>query len=272
MIDAKIEYTSFNKLKFPATVYKYRTANNPYHRTILSERVVYFAAPETFEDEFDCRVPVRYDLLTEDEIFEQYYKLLEKDNPLWSQRHLRDETVRWCNLALLRDKNRLYNIEKIEWKELNERFGVLSLTPVNDNLSMWRKYSNNFNGFCVGFNSKKLFSGVGGGGDVSYVKDLPLISPFDSPEVKRTTLTFFKLKKWAFEKEYRLQNFWPGPIPLKNREYKVPQEAFTQLILGEKLSKKSKQEIIQMGKLINPKIKISIAIRSNKQVLITQEA
>lgn len=63
MIEPTIEHTTFSKLEFPKTVYKYRTAKNPFHRTILSKRIVYFAAPETFEDEFDCQNPERYDLL-----------------------------------------------------------------------------------------------------------------------------------------------------------------------------------------------------------------
>lgn len=268
MIESQIEPTTFSKLKFPKTVYKYRTANNPFHRTILSNRIVYFAAPETFEDEFDCRIPERYDLLTDDEIFEQYYKLLKEENPSWDPIYLRNEVVRWCNLGLLKDKNRLINIEKMDWEKLNQRFGVLSLTPVRDNLSMWRKYSNNLNGFCVGFISRILFKGIGGGGGISYVKDLPLINPFASPEAKRTALTFYKLNKWAFEKEYRLQNLWSHPVNSKEREYKVPPSAFTEIILGEKLSKKAKLEIIGLAKDINPKIQINIAARDNGQVLI----
>lgn len=110
-------------------------------------------------------------------------------------------------MGLIKDKYRLASIEKIEWQNLNKRFGILSLTPVKDNLSMWRKYSNNLNGFCVGFTSRILFEGIGGGRAISYVKDLPLINPLASSEAKRTPLTFFKLNKWKVEKEYRLQNF-----------------------------------------------------------------
>jgi len=157
MTEPKITTTTFSKLKFPATVYKYRTANNLKHLEVLSNRVLYFAPPKTFEDEFDCRIPERYDLLSDDDIFDQYYKLLKKDNPSCDSNFLRSEVIRWCNSGLLKDKRRLNHIEQKDWEELNERLGILCLTAIKDSLGMWTKYSNNFNGFCVGFNSRILF-------------------------------------------------------------------------------------------------------------------
>lgn len=265
----QIEYTDFDKLKFPEIIYKFRAANNPLHRTILSNQIVYFAAPNTFEDEFDCRIPERYDLLSDEEIFDEYYKLLRNNNPKWDPIYLSQEVTRHCNMGLLRDKERLDNIEEIEWEQLNERFGVLSLTAIKDNLSMWRKYSNNLNGFCVGFNSKILFKLAGGGGMVNYDIKLPLIHPFDIPEVKRNLLTFYKIEKFAFEEEYRLQKFWPYPIRTKERSFKVPCNAFEELILGANLSEKSRNEIIVLAKAINPKISINVATENNNKALIT---
>lgn len=142
------------------------------------------------------------------------------------------------------------------------------MTAVPDNIKMWRKYSNRFNGFCVGFNSKKLFKGMGGGGKVEYVKNLPVIHPFAPAIEKRTLLTFFKLNKWKFEKEYRLQNFWPNPIGDDERKWKFPKESFCEIILGEKLSNKSKQQLIAFALALNPKVEIKLASKENNFVLI----
>jgi len=38
----------------------------------------------------------------------------------------------------------------------DDRFGVLSLTPVPDSKEMWVKYANNYTGFCVGFKTLNL--------------------------------------------------------------------------------------------------------------------
>jgi hypothetical protein len=59
MYQLKSEYTSIDTLKFPETVYKYREAEKEWHRSILSEREVYFAPPGSFEDKLDCKIPTR---------------------------------------------------------------------------------------------------------------------------------------------------------------------------------------------------------------------
>ena len=73
-----MEYVSFGDLKFPKTVYKYRTIKDENHLSVLTDQVVFFAAPKTFDDDFDCRIPERFDLLTDDDIFDQYYKIFKK--------------------------------------------------------------------------------------------------------------------------------------------------------------------------------------------------
>lgn len=40
---------------------------------------------------------------------------------------------------------------------------------------MWDKYANNHKGICFGFDADKLFSVVGGGGEVIYADTLPEI-------------------------------------------------------------------------------------------------
>ena len=63
------------------TVYKYRDWGKPFHRKLLLEPSVYLSAPSDFEDPLDCKIPIRYDLLTDIEIFDQYYKESKSKNP-----------------------------------------------------------------------------------------------------------------------------------------------------------------------------------------------
>ena len=54
----KIASQPFEKMELPKTLYKYRCWNKELHRSILSDRIVYMAAPSTFEDPLDCKNPI----------------------------------------------------------------------------------------------------------------------------------------------------------------------------------------------------------------------
>lgn len=268
MKDIKADYTTFEKLRFPETIYKYREAENPIHLTVLTKQILYFAPPNSFEDKFDCKIPVRYDLLTDEEIYDKYYADLKTLNPNWDSIHLRNETIRYCNMGLLKNEKRLKLIEEDFWKIFNNRFGVISLTAVNDNLAMWEKYSLNFNGFCIGFDPKIIFRNMGGGGPVEYVSTLPIIRPFDTAEEIGLTQSLTKQKKWEFEKEYRVQKFWQRNIMNIEREHKIDPSAYTAIIIGDKVKSSIKKQLIDLAKALNPQIKINSAQQRLKNVLI----
>ncbi|WP_214826490.1 DUF2971 domain-containing protein [Chryseobacterium sp. ISL-6] len=47
-------------------------------------------------------------------------------------------------------------------ENVNRNFGIYSLTTKNSNLLMWSHYGNSHKGFCIGFNTEKLFKLVMG--------------------------------------------------------------------------------------------------------------
>ena len=109
--------------------------------------------------------------------------------------------------GLFRDKVRLEEHEEKFWQEFNNRFGVLSLTPVPDSKEMWMKYANNYTGFCVGFKTLELVKdqqNFGGGGEIWYFDDVPELVP-----AKQDRMILFQMqihskeRKWEFEREYR---------------------------------------------------------------------
>ena len=155
----KPEPSTFNELSFPDTVYKYREANNLKHRTIITEQTAYFASPDSFEDKLDCKIPIRYDLLNDDEIYDFYFQILKESHPEWDTIYLRHQAILWSKKWLLRDEKKNAKFEEYYWKELNERLGILCLTAEAENISMWRKYSDDLNGFCIGFNPRIVITG-----------------------------------------------------------------------------------------------------------------
>jgi hypothetical protein len=50
----------------PKILYKYRTTSE-LHMDILLKRQIFFSKAEYFNDPFDCFIPIRFDLLSEDE-------------------------------------------------------------------------------------------------------------------------------------------------------------------------------------------------------------
>ncbi|RZL04926.1 MAG: DUF2971 domain-containing protein, partial [Pedobacter sp.] len=241
---------------FPTTVYKYRATNDRWHWTILSEQVVYFAPPSSFEDKLDCKIPTRYDLLTDEEIYVMYYRTLREQHPQWDELYLHQQVTIWCNKGLMKNIELQKEWEAGYFKELDERLGVLCLTANCTNTDMWHKYSDHFDGFCVGFDPKVMFQFFGGGGLVDYVDEIPIIKPSDSMEVKMITSVYSKLKIWAFEQEYRTQIFNYHPLKTDQRKRKVPKDAFKELIIGHNVSKNNSVNLIQQATVINPNIRI----------------
>jgi len=244
----------FEEMDLPAILYKYRDWNNDNHKRILTDNEVYLSSPADFKDEFDCKVPIRYDLLTENEIYKKYLNSSKKENPHFSRQQHRKFATDWQKKGLMRDKKRLEDLDKEFFDRFNKLFGVLSLTAIPDNITMWEYYANQHSGFCVGFHTIPLCKQeqyFGGGGEVSYNDEFPIIKETDSLEKKHFLQIHSKLRKWEFEKEYRLTKF-----NIQNRQAKIPNEIFAEIILGAKMPDEIKKEIIDIASKKYPKAKV----------------
>jgi Mg2+ and Co2+ transporter CorA len=229
----------------PPILYKYRSWDDHYDKTILTEQHIFFAAPTSFEDPLDCKNKVRYDLLTDEEIFQKYLSDSQSKNPNFSKDEHRKWAKKHFEKSPLRNSAILDQMQKKKFEEYDKRMGVLSLTADPRNIRMWEKYSNNHKGFCVGFNTKSLFRSLGGGGMVDYVKELPEIHPFHSYEEQHYLQVFKKLAKWDFEKEYRTHIFSSSPKSKVDRIVKVPANSYNCLIIGAQMHKNQKEDLIK---------------------------
>ena len=80
--------TDKSKMEIPTVIYKYRRWTDIYEKRVITDREVYLSSPRKFEDPLDCKIPIRYDLLTEKDIFDKYLYHSKQDNPNWTrQRH-----------------------------------------------------------------------------------------------------------------------------------------------------------------------------------------
>lgn len=262
--------TVYHKLQLPDTVYKYRFWDDahPCHKTILTNQVVYFASPLTFEDPVDCKNLTRYDLLTDFEIYNKYLSESFKHNHGYTTGQHKAFADHWFERSPLRDKDavRQYMIEKLE--ELCNRFGVLSLTEKNALPEMWIKYSGGHTGICVGFDSKITFQFFGGGGKVDYYKVLPTIHPRPkhSFEEQMVLQVYSKEDKWEFEQEYRTQKlFSVDNATDEDRTIKLPKRAIKEVIIGALMQDDEKEKIYKIiaSKLPHVSIKQAMIYKDN---------
>lgn len=257
---------SFEEMELPPVLYKYRDWSNENHKRVLTHNELFLASPASFEDEFDCKVPIRYDLLTDKEIYDKYLKSSKTENPNFNRQQHRKFARDWQKKGLMRDKQRLEELDEEFFEKFNKLFGVLSLTAICNNIDMWNYYSDNGKGFCVGFNTIPLLNlskYFGGGGEVSYYDTLPIIKETDPLEKKHFLQIHSKLRKWEFEEEYRLTKF-----NIENRQAVITSEIFSQIIIGDKMCDDFKTEIINLSKNKFKNVLISVATIENKKVTI----
>lgn len=265
--DAHLESSKLipqNELVLPKTLYKYRSWKDEFHRKVLTHRQLFLSPPSWFEDPKDCKNPIRYDLLTDKERIQLIEHNLRESQPGKSRQVYRKMARDAYKNSGLRDDRVIMEQQEETFRLFDERLGVLCLTENFSSLEMWRKYSDNHNGYCVGFHPEKLSDFVGGGGNVEYVPELPTIYPYpmDSRNTQIIKQLFYKEDKWKFEEEYRNFRFTPNPMKMGDRIIILPHEAFKEIILGEKVSEKKKQEIID----VLPDELQNISIRQTKLV------
>jgi len=247
MIDNRFKILHDKSLmEIPSEIFKYRDWTNPNHKRIIVNKEVYLSSPREFEDKIDCKIPIRYDLLTEKDIFDKYLYHSRLDNPQWTRQQHREHAREWTKKSPLKDKKYLETFEKDFFEAFFDRFGVLSLTANYTSEEMWIKYANNHKGFCVGFNFDVMFKFLGGGGPVIYHDELPLIypEPKQSIDEQHVLQAYSKLRKWEFEKEYRTDRFSPIPLTLAQRRINLPANAYKQLIIGKEMTESDKADLI----------------------------
>lgn len=265
----EVKEMSFDEMPdIPETLYKYRVWDDNYQKTILTERTVFMAAPTSFEDKKDCKLLKRYDLMTEQDIYEKYLKTSKEDHPNWTRQQHRAFARNWTKKSPMKDKEFVKRQQEENFIEYDKRFGVLSLTANSSNLDMWNKYSNEGRGFCVGFNPKILFNHLGGGGPVQYYDKLPDILHNDEFEVERFKQVFSKERKWEFEQEYRTHKFSPNPATVNDRQIQVPKEAYKEVIFGWQMEDDMKNSIMAACKDQSLKVDFYISSISNELVSI----
>lgn len=224
-------------------LYKYRTWKEENHKDLIRKGVVYFAAPDSFEDTFDCNLP---EVFPEGErLFQMFYEKSIEINPNFTKKQHTEFATYWCEhspIANVAERDKLLEFFR---KEFSDRHGVLSLCKTANNDAMWEKYGDNHKGYCVGFDASILANYCSGGGDVQYVNGIPSIDFMnDSDNIKIEKQLLSKSQKWAFEDEYRFLRIGKGKaLTTQERVLAFPSNSVKIVCLGKSMKDEHKTEI-----------------------------
>ncbi|AYL94584.1 DUF2971 domain-containing protein [Mucilaginibacter celer] len=268
---SKPEIISLRDFEMPPMVYKYRDWNNDSHKKIITQREVYFAAPNQFEDELDCKNPTRWDLLTEEDILNKFYRDSQYKNPQYTIEQHMEYAIYWSNNTQVRNKDFIAQMQQESFNQYCERTGVLSLTEYPCETRMWEKYSSMYTGFCIGFDTKLMLPQIcNSGGKVIYHDELPIIHPFPKHSYINQALlqVFNKHNKWSFEKEYRAFKFRLNPFTKAERISVIHPDAVKEIILGFKISKENEDSLLSSIPSELNHVKIKKAFLQNDRVVV----
>jgi hypothetical protein len=250
---------NYDELYVPPVLYKYRTWSNPWHKTVLTNRELYLAAPSTFEDPLDCKVPDRYDLLTDEDLYKRFLKHSYTLHPHYNETQRHAFAEHWVKHTPLKDPVESKKNQQKIFEDFDRQIGVLCLTANPQRFEMWEKYADGHKGYCVGFHGKELFSDherFGFTGDVEYMDTLPIIHPDEELLDKAFKKVFSKLKHWEFEEEYRTTKIMEKPKNNDWRTVPVDSKKYVEIVFGAEISKSDKDEITLLATSSFPNIKL----------------
>lgn len=225
----------------PKTLYKYRDWYNDYHKKILTENQIFFPSQNAFNDPFDAAIPFRYDEkeMTPENIFKKLYETGRESMPHLSEAELINECYKQQNSGIFENGEYWKNYYEKYVESVKRNFGIFSLTTKCSNLLMWSHYANSHKGFCIGFNTEKLFNLVRGTiGTVVYDDVMPFAPMFDNGLEGITKLLNTKSNDWKYEDEYRMIKSLSA-----NKTFIFEENIIDEIILGLNMNEKSKNEI-----------------------------
>jgi len=140
-------------------LYKYR-AYNANSLSILINRKIWLARPESFNDPFDCNIKFKSEINSA--AFSMYL----------------DRTGRTSGNTSIDHEIFLKGLEAFRTEDI-AKFGVFSMSQKKDNILMWSHYADQHHGFCIEFvrSPDNLLGDIERTRPVDYHRDYPEVHP-----------------------------------------------------------------------------------------------
>ncbi len=150
--------TEFNEEFWKGQLFKYRPVLHPEYNPLhlIEQNKMRFSSPASFNDPFDCKVPIDFSQSSISKLKVYYRNLLL----IPSGDHF---TTMEANDIVEKDfkQNSREIIENGLAENLRnniEQYGIFSFSSNHDSILLWSHYADKHRGFCVGFSRKKVFT------------------------------------------------------------------------------------------------------------------
>lgn len=254
----------------PKLLYKYRDWSNEYHRRPITQSELWFASVTSFNDPFDCNIPIRWDLASPEYLKTLIIKHLKEDYPKTSLQELNNLADKKIKSGKYRDPEYLIRVDNEKRKDIERNFGICCLSKNRNSLLMWSHYANCHKGYCFGvdFNGLLEFFEELAKQNI-LIDDFPVIYDNDFPELipefqndSQFVLDQFryKAKNWEHEKEHRLV-YWGAT----NKPLILPKGLVNEIVLGCMIPTAHKNEILSILNRVGFSGKIFQAFRENEK-------
>jgi hypothetical protein len=230
-------------ISFPSVLFKYRDYENEYHRKMLFEQEIFLSSFSNFNDPYEGNIPFMYkkEELTNENIFLKMRELAISEFPNKSEAEIHEICFDAIQKDLLHDEKHLEREKDNIRKDLENDFGILSLTSKPTNYLMWSHYANSHKGFVIGFGTKELKEFLQSSLCTAiYSNELPRISLFGGVADFHKTLLATKSKVWEYEDEYRITK-----VHAANKPFIIPKSIIKEVYLGCKMDQEKKNRIIE---------------------------
>lgn len=228
----------------PSVLYKYRNWGSLYNQRLITEQEIYFSSASEFNDPFDARFPIRYDLVGDSDLKNMIRRSYKQGFPCAGANLVEAEVQKaFDNL-----RNPIYLEDFCERKyQANSKvIGVFSMAERCDNILMWSHYANYHKGFVVGFDTNTLFDSVSSTIlKVTYQEEYPIIMPglgMDNGAQELVHMYSVKASLWNYEEEVRMFK-----TNAAGRAYVYQPEALRKIIFGCKISSEHRHEILALA-------------------------
>lgn len=222
--------------------YKYGTFKNIERiRPMLCENTFYFPTPSQLNDPSDCKNIIENHSAEEIEEYlitanQQFYGHSRGNS------YIKKAIKQFGAEVILEEMAKTFN------ELMDTRYGIFSLAKRYDNMSLWAKYADNHEGYCLEFSNLSTFSHVF---EVEYKDKIPfnLCSTIDRSQAD---FLYTKSVEWSNEEEARI-------ISKPSGAQGFPKGALKGFIIGEQASSRNVEMICSWVQECNPELQVKKA-------------
>jgi len=252
----------------PEKVYRYEDWDNENKGIrILTEKRIWLSAPSDFgADYLECRLPLNFETFDEETYEEFVRKSFHDEFPNLAPNELEqkiEDAIKHEPYDSLPFHNESHREEvlSIYGKKLDKTLGIFCTSKTFENVKMWEHGGNLGQGLCVALHTELLYKQTkladGEADDIIYYPDdkTPMsdaISLSSSDRIIKVNLARFSVpQRFLHEEEFRFIRTnrlpylnYPWEYAPYERIIPLPNEVYSEIILGPEISEVDKAEII----------------------------